>query len=60
LANIMTSDFLAMSLFIAEKPIGIIYADRSQSTTPIDENTFLQFKQLVSLTGKALTIIAKR
>jgi len=42
LANIMTSDFLAMSLFIAEKPIGIIYADRSQSTTPIDENTFLQ------------------
>ncbi len=60
LANIMTSDFLAMSLYLAEKPIGIIYADRSQSTTPIDENTFLQFKQLVSLTGKALSIIAKR
>ena len=60
IASIMTSNFLAMSLFIGEKPIGIIYADRSETTIPIDDKDFTQFKQLISLTGKALTFLAKR
>ena len=60
LASIMTTDFLAMSLFIGEKPIGIIYADRTETTDKLDEKAFTQFKQLISLTSKVLTVISKR
>ncbi len=60
LASIMTPSFLAMSLFVGKKPIGIIYADRSETTIPIDEKDFTQFKQLISLTSKALTFLANR
>ena len=60
MTSIMTDNFLAMSLFIGEKPIGIVYADRSNLAQNIDVNTFAQFKQLVTLTSKALTLLAKR
>ena len=60
LVNIKTTKFLAMSLFIGEKPIGIIYADRTGSTKEIDEKSFKQYQQLITLTSKALTFLAKK
>ena len=60
LASIMTTDFLAMSLFIGEKPVGIIYADRTDTIDKLDEKAFTEFKQLITLTSKALTVISKR
>lgn len=55
-----THDFVAMSLFIGEKPIGIVYADRFEATPGIDENGFNQFKQLISLTSKALKMLSSK
>lgn len=60
MASIMTNQFVAMSLFVGDKPIGVIYADRTDSTQPVDQALFTQFKQLISLTSKALTLLAKR
>ena len=51
-------DFVAMSLFIGEKPIGIVYADRHNSSIGIDEPAFSQFKKLISLTSKALKMLS--
>lgn len=60
LSEINTNNFCAMSLFIAEKPVGIIYADRSNATKPLDNSAFNQFKQLITLASKALTLVAKK
>ena len=60
LASIMTNNFMAMSLFIGVKPIGIIYADRAGCAQAIDDSAFVQFKSLISLTSKALTLLAKK
>ncbi len=59
-ASIMTHDFLAMSLFIGNQPIGLVYADRSNTPQTLDPATFTRFKQLISLTSKALTLLSKR
>jgi len=53
-------DFVAMSLFIGEKPIGIVYADRYNSTPEIDKHIFGQFKQLISLTSQALKMLSTK
>jgi len=60
LASIMTNDFFAMSLFVDEKPVGIIYADRSDTTEELDQQTFTDFKQLITLTSKALSYLVKK
>jgi transcriptional regulator with GAF, ATPase, and Fis domain len=60
LASSMTENFMAMSLFIGHKPIGIVYADRRESGQDIEQTSFDLFKQLVSLTSKALTLLSKR
>ena len=60
LSEINTNNFCAMSLFIGEKPVGIIYADRSTVSNPLDDSAFNQFKQLITLASKALTLVAKK
>ena len=60
MAHIMTDQFLAMSLFIGSNPVGIVYVDRSDTATPIDQTLFSQFKQLITLTSKALTLLSKK
>lgn len=60
IAHIMTDQFLAMSLFIGDNPVGIVYADRSDTAIPIDQALFTRFKQLVTLTSKALTLLSKK
>jgi hypothetical protein len=58
--NLSTDTFLAMSLFIAEKPMGIVYSDRCDSTVDIEAEHFLDFKKLISFTSKALTLLSER
>ena len=60
MASVMTDSFVAMSLFIGSRPIGIVYADQRQAAQPLDGESFAQFKHLISLTSKALTMKAKR
>ncbi len=60
MANIMTSNFLMMSLFIGPKPIGIIYADMNEKSQEITQQHFSLFKNIISLSCKALTLISKR
>ncbi|MCP4075647.1 MAG: hypothetical protein GY744_05640 [Gammaproteobacteria bacterium] len=56
----MTKKLLATSLFNGEKPVAIIYTDHSKSTIPITEKDFTQYKQLISLSSKALAFLAKK
>lgn len=60
LASIMTDNFIAMSLFIGTTPLGIVYADRSNTGAGISAVLSSQFKQLITLTSKALTLLSKR
>jgi HD-like signal output (HDOD) protein len=59
LASSMTNNFLAMSLFINDKAIGIIYVDHSNSSKELNKELFNQFKHSVATCGKALTFLAK-
>lgn len=58
-ASTMTNNFFAMSLFINDKAIGIIYADRSNCAEELNKELFEQFKHTVVASSKALTFIAK-
>ncbi len=60
LASIMTTNFMAMSLFIGNKPVAIIYADRSTDNQGISVAHYQKFKHSIGLTSKALTLLAKR
>ena len=59
-ASIMTSNFIAMSLFMGSQPIAIIYADCASDQQDISAAQYQQFKQTIGLTSKALTLLAKR
>lgn len=51
-------DFLAMSLFVEDKPVGIFYADNHGAA--ISEAQYTAFKQVCLMAGQALTQQAKR
>jgi hypothetical protein len=59
LARLDTRDFVAMSLFIRDKPIGVVLADRKGSR-PIEAEDFAVFKQLVDLCSRALALLTQR
>ncbi|GAB3266839.1 hypothetical protein [Chitinimonas naiadis] len=52
------SDFLAMSLFVEDKPVGLFYADNQGA--PLTEAQYGAFKQVCLMTGQSLTRQAKR
>lgn len=58
--EIKTNNFCIMSLFVGVKPIAILYADQRSAITEVDERSFSQFKQLITLTSKALTLLVKK
>jgi HD-like signal output (HDOD) protein len=60
LACTMTNNFFAMSLFINDKAIGIIYVDRSNSGEELNKELFTQFKHTVITSSKALAFLAKK
>lgn len=56
-ASAQSENFFLMSLFIGEKPIGMIFCD---STKTLDELSYKSFKSNLLLTGKALTFLSQR
>lgn len=59
-STFLHENFYLMSLFVADKPIGLLFADRAQSVTQLDKATYLSFKSAIMLTGKALTYLKQR
>ncbi|WP_158228869.1 HDOD domain-containing protein [Chitinimonas sp. BJB300] len=51
-------EFLAMSLFVENKPVGIFYADNRGE--PVTESQYNAFKQVCLMAGQSLTRQAKR
>jgi hypothetical protein len=47
-------DFYAMSLFASDKPIGLVYADRGHGDTPLDAQTYSDFKTFCLQAGRGL------
>lgn len=55
----LSDDFFLMSLFSGNKPVAIVYAD-NQSNSALTQQQFTHFKQILTLSAKAMVIIAKR
>ena len=51
---INTNSFVAMSIFVKNKPYGLFYADRHTSTCQIEERSYNYFKTLCTHATKAL------
>lgn len=51
---INTNSFVAMSIFIKNKPYGLFYADRHTSTCQIEDRSYNYFKTLCTHTTKVL------
>lgn len=50
-----TDQFLACSIFVQGRAIGMVYADRRHASCGIDERTFDHFKQICRMAVKALS-----
>ncbi len=55
-----TQEFMAMSLFIGDKPVAIIYADHKGRSAAFEAADFKHFKQMVSFCSKALAFLQKK
>lgn len=53
-AMIGEGEFLAMSLFVGNKPFGLIYADRGRAGCPLDTHTYEGFKRLCLLAVRSI------
>lgn len=51
---VSTNSFVAMSIFIKNKPYGLFYADRHTATCQIEERSYNYFKTLCTHTTKVL------
>ena len=51
---ITTNSFVAMSIYLDDIPLGLIYADRHHSSCQIDERSYKFFKTICNATEKAL------
>jgi hypothetical protein len=56
MACILNEDFFTMSLFIEDKPVGVMFGDARVKGEPLSKKRFIRFKQLVMLCSKALTL----
>ncbi|MGD2172616.1 MAG: HDOD domain-containing protein [Gammaproteobacteria bacterium] len=57
-AAFLHESFLLMPLQVAERPAGMIYADRTFGVNPLDKDTYAKFKAAILLTSKALAYLA--
>ncbi|MFO8024564.1 HDOD domain-containing protein [Thiohalophilus sp.] len=55
--KIKVNSFIAMSLYIHDQPLGLIYADRHSNNCQIDENTYRHFKTVCKQLGQVLVQI---
>ena len=59
-AACLCDSFVLMSVFIGNKPVGLIYADRSSSQSDIDNRVYQEFKTSIITSSKILTYLSKR
>lgn len=59
-ATCLCDNFALMSIFIGNKPIGLIYCDRNVSGEAIDKATYNEFKTSIITASKSLVFLAKR
>ena len=52
---IKTNSFVAMSIYLNDMPLGLIYADRHNSSCQIDKRSYKLFKNICSSAEKVLT-----
>ena len=57
---IKVPQMFAMSVFVEAKPLGIFCAATTSKQTPLDEDRYLRFRTLCTLTGKALHNLNRR
>jgi HD-like signal output (HDOD) protein len=57
---IQVDGFVAMSIFVHHRPLGLIYADRKARNVQIDAGTYKRFKQLATQASHTLHILLKR
>ncbi|MEW9898472.1 HDOD domain-containing protein [Chitinivorax sp. PXF-14] len=57
-ACIGDGDFFSMSLFVNDKPVGLLYADRRPGSNRLDEVSYQAFKQLALLAAQGLAHLA--
>ncbi len=53
--KIRVNSFVAMSLYVNDQPLGLIYADRHSNNCQLDENTYRHFKTVCNQTTKVLS-----
>ncbi len=58
-AMIGEGEFLAMSLYVGDKPFGLIYGDRGRAGCRLDAPTYEGFKSLCLLASRGLTNLKK-
>ncbi len=58
-ASCLCDNFVLMSIFIGNKPIGLVYCDRQHIEKPIDSASYKEFKSSVMMASKALTYVMK-
>lgn len=54
------SDFFAMSIFVHDKPVGLIYADRRHGSCELDEHSYQEFKRLSLRAAQGLAHLARK
>lgn len=52
--------FFAMSIFIHDKPVGLIYADRRHGSCELDEHSYVEFKRLCLRAAQGLAHLARK
>ncbi|MCP3688242.1 MAG: HDOD domain-containing protein [Gammaproteobacteria bacterium] len=59
-ATSLCNNFVMMSIFSGNNPVGVVYCDRKGHDNDIDKARYHLFKTDTMLTSKALTFLAKR
>ena len=54
------SNFLLASVFLLDRPIGIVYADCTNDNVEIDEHMYQGAKSLIAFTGKAMSMLESK
>lgn len=52
-------EFFAMSVFVHNKPVGLLYADRKHGSCGLDEHSYDEFKQLCLRAAEGLAHLSK-
>ena len=58
--SFLHESFFLISMFVANKPVGMIFGDRARGVNRLDKSSYEQFKSAIRVTCQALTYLVKR